>query len=263
MADDVQETTSEQEELASHSAIDPKIRAKVLKEEPKAQKELAKWQKEKARPKHSFYLWYLMLILTLVYIVDEVATNLNSTMQPYMIEDFFMGVEGLSKNDAQAKWDGFGALGLLMQVITIFYRPLADRFGRKVFLFFNTLIMAVGMILCFWSPYFPVYLVGYLLIVFMTGPDMQVVYVTECAPKAHRASFVSVIKGIAQLGIALIAIRDAVFHEEQRFRLAQGLPDPGDSWIRRELFSPSFSPGRPTNSSMSGLPISRRRRKRR
>jgi MFS family permease len=194
------------EEEASPSAIDPKIREKVLKEEPKAQKELAKWQKEKARPKRSFYLWYLMLILTLVYIVDEVATNLNSTMQPYMIEDFFMGVEGLDKNAAQAKWDGFGALGLLMQVITIFYRPLADRFGRKVFLFFNTLIMAAGMILCFWSPYFPVYLVGYLLIVFMTGPDMQVVYVTECAPKAHRAAFVSVIKGIAQLGIALIAI---------------------------------------------------------
>jgi predicted nucleic acid-binding Zn ribbon protein len=94
---------AEMEEKASRSAIDPKIREKVLKEEPKAQKELAKWQKEKARPKRSFYLWYLMLILTLVYIVDEVATNLNSTMQPYMIEDFFMGVEGLDKNAAPGK----------------------------------------------------------------------------------------------------------------------------------------------------------------
>jgi MFS family permease len=193
-------------EKTLYAGINPKIRDKVLKEEAKDQKELAKWRKEKARPKHAGYLWYLMLVLTLVYIVDEVATNLNSTMQTYMIEDFFMGIEGLGKNEAQAKWDEFGALGLLMQVITIFYRPLADRFGRKIFLFFNTLIMGVGMILCFASPYFPVYLIGYLMIVFMTGPDMQVVYVTECSPKAHRAAFVSVIKGIAQLGIALIAL---------------------------------------------------------
>jgi MFS family permease len=45
-----------------------------------------------------------------------------------------------------------------------------------------------------------------LMLVFMTGPDMQVVYITECSPKEHRAAFVSIIKGIAQLGIALIAI---------------------------------------------------------
>src|SRR5574344_1955147 len=102
MDNDVKETP-EQAEETSCLGIDPKIREKVLKEEPKDQKELAKWQKEKARPKRSGYLWYLMLILTLVYIVDEVATNLNSTMQPYMIEDFFMNLQGLNKNYAQAK----------------------------------------------------------------------------------------------------------------------------------------------------------------
>src|SRR5574344_1795355 len=167
MDNDVKTTSGQAEEI-SFLGIDPKIRDKVLKEEPKAQKELAKWQKEKARPNRPAYLWYLMAVLTLVYIVDEVATNLNSTMQPYMIEEFFENGLGLSQNDAQARWDGYGALGLLMQVITIFYRPLADRFGRKIFLVFNTLIMAIGMTLCLWSPYFPIYLVGYCLLVFMT-----------------------------------------------------------------------------------------------
>jgi MFS family permease len=194
------------EQISSKEAAQEKIRAKVFKEEGKNQKELAHWQKEKAKAKHPGYLWYLMLVLALVYIVDEVATNLNSTMQPYMIEEFFEQGLSLNSNDAQARWDSYAAIGLLMQVITIFYRPLADRFGRKIFLVFNTLILALGMILCYASPYFPIYLVGYLMLVFMTGPDMQVVYVTECAPKEHRAAFVSVIKGIAQLGIALIAI---------------------------------------------------------
>jgi MFS family permease len=183
-----------------------KIVEKIHKEHDRDAKELIKWQKQKARPKKSGYLWYLMLILTLVYIVDEVATNLNSTMQPYMIEDFFMNVQGMSKSDAQAAWQGYGAIGLVMMVVTILYRTLADRFGRKIFLFINTLFMAVGMIICFWSPVFWVYLLGYICIVFMTGPDMQVVYITECAPKEHRAAFVSILKGIAQLGIAVIAI---------------------------------------------------------
>ena len=72
------------EQISSKEAAQEKIRAKVFKEEGKNQKELAHWQKEKAKAKHPGYLWYLMLVLALVYIVDEVATNLNSTMQPYM-----------------------------------------------------------------------------------------------------------------------------------------------------------------------------------
>jgi len=31
-----------------------------------------------------------------------------------------------------------------MQFLTIFYRPFADCFGRKIFLFFSALIMAAG-----------------------------------------------------------------------------------------------------------------------
>jgi MFS family permease len=191
------------------ATIDPayaKAQAKVLKDKPKVAKELAKWQKEKARPKRPGYLWYLMLILTLVYIVDEVATNLNSTMQPYMIEEFFENNLGLAPDEAQSAWQGYASIGLICSLLVICYRPLADRFGRKVFLIINTFMMGVAMMLCFWSGAFPIYLIGFILITFMTGPDMQVVYITECAPKNHRAAFVSVIKGIAQLGIALIAL---------------------------------------------------------
>jgi MFS family permease len=190
--------------------IDPelvaRVRQKVLSSRSSDAKELAKWQKEKARPKRSTYLWYLMLILTLVYIVDEVATNLNSTIQSYMVEEFFVNDMGLDAQTAQARWQGYSALTMVSSVLVLFYRPLADRFGRKIFLVINTAAMGVGMLLCFWSPNFPVYLLGFFFLTFLTGPDTQVVYITETAPAAHRASFVSAIKGIAQLGIALIAL---------------------------------------------------------
>jgi MFS family permease len=181
-------------------------KSKDEKKKQKEARELAYWQKQKARPKGHFYLWYLMFILALVYIVDEVATNLNSSIQPYMIEEFFEKQQGLSENDAQSAWQGYGTIALGIQLLTLFYRTLADRFGRKVFLVFNTFCLSLGMLVCFWSPYFPIYLVGFVLLAFMIGPDMQVVYITESAPKEHRAAFVSVIKGISQLGIALIAL---------------------------------------------------------
>lgn len=188
-----------------------RIREKVLSEEKKDLKELAFWRKQQARPKKNGYLWYLMLILTLVYIVDEIATNLNSTMQPYMLKEFFVVGQGLSDSDAQSVWQGWSLFGLACSLLVILYRPLADRFGRKAFLVINTVFMAVGMTLCFASPVFPVYLLGYVFLTFMTGPDMQVVYIMECAPEKYRATFVSVIKGVSQLGIALIALGMDVF----------------------------------------------------
>jgi MFS family permease len=183
-----------------------KIQARVLKRHERDARELAKWQREKAKPKKRAYLWYLMLILTFVYIVDEVATNLNSTMQPYMIGEFFVAQQNLEPNKAQAAWQGYGTIAQVLSLTVLVYRPLADRFGRKIFLVINTICMGLGMLLCFWSPIFLVYLIGFFFLTFMTGPDMQVVYITECAPKKHRAAFVSVIKGLAQLGIALIGI---------------------------------------------------------
>lgn len=191
-----------------------RIRTRILCEHERDQKELRKWQKEKARPQKKTYLWYLMFVLTLVYIVDEVATNLNSTVQPYMVLEFFVLDLSMESAAAQTLWQQWSLLALAGSLLVLLYRPLADRFGRKLFLVVNTFALALGMLLCFWSPVFPVYLFGFFFLTFMTGPDMQVVYITECAPSAYRATFVSVIKGISQLGIALIALGMDAFMKE-------------------------------------------------
>ena len=44
---------------------------KLERQRAREQKQLARLQKEKARPKHKMYVWYLLLILTLIYIIDE------------------------------------------------------------------------------------------------------------------------------------------------------------------------------------------------
>ena len=99
-------------------------------------KELARLEKEKARPKQKLYFWYLIVCLCLIYIVDEVATSLPNTLLNSINQFYFNGTKG-----------GKSLLGIMEMlaniclVIGFFYKTLADRFGRKPFLVINTIGM--------------------------------------------------------------------------------------------------------------------------
>ena len=68
--------------------------AKVLtpeqlrKANERKEKEIKKWEKQKARPKGNTYFWYLVLIIALIYAVDEIASQINSLMQTEIANDF-------------------------------------------------------------------------------------------------------------------------------------------------------------------------------
>ena len=54
------------------------------------QRELARLQREAQRPKGAYYLLFTMIVLTIIYIVDEITSNVNSAMQPYALFDLFV-----------------------------------------------------------------------------------------------------------------------------------------------------------------------------
>ena len=78
-------------------------------------------------------------------------------------------------------------IAIPFQALSIFYRPLSDRFGRKIFLVINTLGMSLGMLVIALSHNLALYVVGAVIIFFFVPHDMQVVYVMESAPAKHRA----------------------------------------------------------------------------
>lgn len=170
------------------------------------QKELLHWQKEKARKKPKFYLIYLIGILCLIYIVDEVATSLPNSILSEFNNEFFVNGLGLSVNDGLAKFDLMDLLANLCLVIGFFYKTLADRYGRKPFLIFNTIGMLGGLLLCLWSPNLITYIIGFFVIRFFVTPDEQIVYIYENAPEKKRGLIHSIIKGVAELGLLLIPL---------------------------------------------------------
>ncbi len=180
--------------------------ARMLREE----KELIRRQRELSRKKPRGYLVYLLVVLSIVYIVDEITSAMGSAMQSEVVTDFFVNGLGMDYNKGLAAFTAMGAPVYSVMILMPFYKSLADRYGRKLFLVLNTIGMGIGLGICMSATGPVVYILGMLVINFVMYNDMQVIYVMECAPEKHRAKLTSLTKAIALLGVTLIPVlRDA------------------------------------------------------
>jgi MFS family permease len=213
--------TSEKEALRAQKAQEREQRRLASE-----QKQLVHLEKEKARPKKKTYFWYLVVVLCLIYIVDEVSTSLHNEMVNEVTLDLFTNQLGIEEKAGLAKFSLMEMLANVFLVIGFFYKTLADRYGRKPFLIANTLGMAGGLLLCFWSPNLVTYIIGFCVIRFFVTPDEQIVYIMEEAPKDKRATVFNIVKGIAELGLILIPIGRRFFMQDasEKWRLVFLIP---------------------------------------
>lgn len=202
-----------------------------LKEEKRAQKyakELLRLEKEKAKPKPHWYLYYMLLLISVIYIADEVTSQIGTQMQSVLAQDIFAPVFGAE--NALAKKSALGTLGIIGGALAMLYKPLSDRFGRKIFLVINTLGMGLGLVLTGAATNIPVYILGAIVIAFFTPHDMQAVYILEVAPAKHRAKLYSIIKAVATLGVMLIPLLRNAF-----------MPDGNSGWRKVYFFCAVFA----------------------
>ena len=165
------------------------------------QKELAKWRKEQQRPKRKFYLLYLLVVLSMVFIMDSVATDICTKMKAEICHYLF--------DDSTAVMDLLGMLASAVMIAGAIYKSMADRFGRKIFLVINTIAMGVGMLIVYIAGAVgsaAVYIIGSLLITFFIAHDMQAVYVLETMPANRRFTYLSIVAAIASFGTILIPV---------------------------------------------------------
>ena len=180
---------------------------KIQKKEAAKAKELARREREKLRPKRSGYLVYLVFLVSLVYVTDEIASQIGTLMKTEIANDLMARFGGSS----------VGALDIVsfivipFQALSIFYKPLSDRFGRKIFLVVNTVGMSLGMLIIALTHGLLLYVVGASIICFFVPHDMQVVYIMESAPAKHRAKIYSIIKCVATVGVMLVPLFRKLF----------------------------------------------------
>lgn len=201
------------------------MKNKILSPEKKAKlqqkkaRELAYWKKQQARPKGKTYFWYLVLIISLIYAVDEIASQIGTLMKTEIANDLFNSESSVTiLNLLQGVAIPFQILGLL-------YRPLADKYGRKIFLIINTFGMSIAMFVIFLSNSIPMYVIGACMIMFFIPHDMHVVFIMESAPAKKRAITYSVIKFFANMAVMLVPILRRVFmHNASEWRNVYMIP---------------------------------------
>lgn len=183
----------------------------------KKKMELAKWQAAVKKGVPSYYLVMMVVIVALVYIVDELTSNITSTVQSAVVEDFFVS-NGVDFNTGLSNMSLMMMPAYAFYFILPFYKSLADKFGRKPFLVLNTLGMAAGMATLWFSTNIYVYIAGCLIIRFFIPNDMQVMYIMEVAPEKHRAKLCSITKAFGYVGVSSIPLLRLVMMENDATR---------------------------------------------
>ena len=170
-------------------------------------REIAQLEKASAFHSHKHYFAILIVVLTIVYIVDELASSVRGVVDVQTTRDLFNVVYPSTEYDNASATLGFITMaGYLSYLISPFYKSLADRYGRRLFLIINTLGMGVGMLVCIISKSIFVYVIGAVIMTFFTPNDVQVIYIMECAPKKHRAKLCSITKGLALISVSSLGL---------------------------------------------------------
>lgn len=139
-----------------------------LTPEEKKQREIAKWEREKAKAKAPGYIVYFLLIICIVYIGDEVVTQMGGQMQSIIAAQLFAPVVGA--DFAVARLAALTGGISIASALAFLYKPLCDKYGRRPFLVLNTLGMGVGTVLISLATNIPMYAIGAAFTAFFTPP---------------------------------------------------------------------------------------------
>ena len=185
----------------------------------KENREISRLKKMQNRNNNSKYFLILLMLIAIVNILDEVTSNLTVTVQSSFVTEFFVNNPFMGKfytyEDGLALHSSVGVFTYVLGLFTPFYKALADKWGRKPLFAISTLGMAIGLLVIHLSSSYIMFLVGFAIISFFMGHDIQIIYILEEAPDRHRAKIYSFLKSFGILGVILIpALRDALMGDD-------------------------------------------------
>ena len=193
-----------------------KTTEKILQRE---KRELARLHKTQNSSLGSKYFFVLLVLIAVVNILDEVTSNLTVTVQSSFVPECFVNNPFMGKyytyEDGLAFHSGIGVFTYVLGLFTPFYKALADKWGRKPLFVISTLGMTIGLLVIHLSSSYIMFLVGFAIISFFMGHDIQIIYILEEAPTKHRAKIYSFLKSFGILGVILIpTLRDVLMGDD-------------------------------------------------
>lgn len=171
-------------------------------------RQLVRLQKTAQGGQWRYYFFFLLVMIAVVNILDEVTSNLSVSVQSSFVTEFFVNKPFLGKTytfeQGLSLHTSVSVIGYVFGAVTPFYKALADKWGRKPLFVISTLGMAAGLLIIFFSPNYLVFLLGFAVISFFIGHDIQIIYILEEAPDRSRGKIYSVLKSLGIFGVVMI-----------------------------------------------------------
>lgn len=183
------------------------------------ERQLRSLTKKSQKKTGSMYFFVLLVIIALVNIIDEVTSNLSVSVQSSFVTEFFVNNPFLGKyysfEEGLSLHTSVSVISYVLGAVTPFYKALADKWGRKPLFAMSTLGMGIGLLIIYFSPNYLVFLLGYAVIGFFFGHDIQIIYILEEAPDKYRAAVYSVLKALGIFGVVCIPmLRNALMGDD-------------------------------------------------
>ena len=171
-------------------------------------RQLSSLKAKSAKGTSGSYFIILLFIIAFVNIIDEVTSNLSVSVQSSFVTEFFVNRPFLGKmytfEEGLSLHTSVSVISYALGAVTPFYKALADKWGRKPLFAISTLGMSLGLLIIYFSPNYLVFLLGYAVIGFFFGHDIQIIYILEEAPDKYRAAIYSVLKALGIFGVVCI-----------------------------------------------------------
>lgn len=184
----------------------------------KREKELAELKRRESAlstPEPKGYILILFIVLIVIMMIDEFASNAPSSVQTATIEEFFVVGRGLTLDEGAASLSLLTTLTIPISILALLLNTLSDKIGRKPLLIISAAGMAVGMLILYLAKSLTGYMIGRIVITFFIAQDMHQMYIMEVAPEKKRATYTTVSGAFGLIGIMLIAAaRSANTHNE-------------------------------------------------
>ena len=184
------------------------------------EKELTKRKLQLAAPTIRNYMIIMLLVVLANFIVDMFGSGVNDIVLTDALFSLF-DITSRDVNDPLYRtafsdynlWHSIVSGAVL--VILPFYKSLTDRFGRKPFLWLNTLLTGLAMFLMMSARSLAVYLAGYVILSFFFNGDVHQLYLLEESPAKYRSTIVSSMKMFGTFVSSLLGVFRLMFVSEE------------------------------------------------
>lgn len=184
------------------------------------EKELTKRKLQLAAPTIRNYMIIMLLVVLANFIVDMFGSGVNDIVLTDALFSIF-NIASRDVNDPLYRtafsdynlWHSVVSGAVL--VILPFYKSLTDKFGRKPFLWLNTLLTGLAMFLMMSARSLAVYLAGYVILSFFFNGDVHQLYLLEESPAKYRSTIVSTMKMFGTFVSSLLGVFRLIFVSEE------------------------------------------------